>query len=82
MKEVSINKIIVGLIAYRIDDSQVIYNDGQGVLKYDDDILDGYIRDSKIITVVTPSGKEVRLEYKVDVPNKRVLINNSAAELA
>ena len=48
----------------------------------DDDILDGYIRDSKIITVVTPSGKEVRLEYKVDVPNKRVLINNSAAELA
>ncbi|AEN98741.1 hypothetical protein [Fructilactobacillus sanfranciscensis] len=82
MKEVSINKIIVGLIAYRIDDSQVIYNDGQGVLKSDDDILDGYIRDSKIITVVTPSGKEVRLEYKVDVPNKRVLINNSAAELA
>ncbi|NDR59797.1 hypothetical protein [Fructilactobacillus sanfranciscensis] len=82
MKEVSINKIIVGLIAYRIDDSQVIYNDGQGILKSDDDILDGYIRDSKIITVVTPSGKEVRLEYKVDVPNKRVLINNSAAELA
>lgn len=82
MKEISINKIIVGLIAYRIDDSQVIYNDGQGVLKSDDDILDGYIRDSKIITVVTPSGKEVRLEYKVDVPNKRVLINNSAAELA
>ncbi|MEN3249957.1 hypothetical protein [Fructilactobacillus sanfranciscensis] len=82
MKEVSINKIIVGLIAYRIDDSQVIYNDGQGVLKSNDDILDGYIRDSKIITVVTPSGKEVRLEYKVDVPNKRVLINNSAAELA
>ena len=82
MKEVSINKIIVGLIAYWIDDSQVIYNDGQGVLKSDDDILDGYIRDSKIITVVTPSGKEVRLEYKVDVPNKRVLINNSAAELA
>lgn len=82
MKEVSINKIIVGLIAYRIDDSQVVYNDGQGVLKSDDDILDGYIRDSKIITVVTPSGKEVRLEYKVDVPNKRVLINNSAAELA
>ncbi|NDR69636.1 hypothetical protein BGL41_01560 [Fructilactobacillus sanfranciscensis] len=82
MKEISINKIIVGLIAYRIDDSQVIYNDGQGVLKSNDDILDGYIRDSKIITVVTPSGKEVRLEYKVDVPNKRVLINNSAAELA
>lgn len=82
MKEVSINKIIVGLIAYRIDDSQVVYNDGQGVLKSDDDILDGYIRDSKIITVVTPSGKEVRLEYKVDVPNKRVLISNSAAELA
>lgn len=82
MKKVSINKIIVGLIAYRIDDSQVVYNDGQGVLKSDDDILDGYIRDSKIITVVTPSGKEVRLEYKVDVPNKRVLINNSAAELA
>ena len=82
MKEVSINKIIVGLIAYRIDDSEVIYNEGQGVLKSDDDILDGYIRDSKIITVVTPSGKEVRLEYKVDVPNKRVLINNSAAELA
>ena len=82
MKEISINKIIVGLIAYRIDDSQVIYNDGQGVLKSNDDILDGYIRDSKIITVVTPSCKEVRLEYKVDVPNKRVLINNSAAELA
>ncbi|WP_395320394.1 hypothetical protein [Fructilactobacillus frigidiflavus] len=82
MEEVAIKKIIVGLIPYQIDNSQVVYNDGQGVLKSNDDILDGYIRDSKIITVVTPSGKEVRLAYKVDVPNKRVLINNSAAELA
>lgn len=82
MEEVAIKNIIVGLIPYRVDNSKVVYNDGQGVLNSNDDILVGDIRDSKIINVVTPSGKEVELDYQVDVPNKRVLINNSAADLA
>ncbi|WP_429971487.1 hypothetical protein ACQW5G_02400 [Fructilactobacillus sp. Tb1] len=82
MEKVAIKRIVVGLIPFTVDNSEVVYENGQGVLDSNDDILMGYIRDSKKIYVVKDNDEQVKLDYKVDVAGKRVLINNPASELA